>query len=135
MRVPVAALSLSVLCILSSSGTRLQAQAAAQNESLTALLRKLEQVVQSGDSAAYLQLLTDSADRTRATDFTSTELIPGATRVVIQERDRQPLPGTLPDNGYSLLVDAFVEYGARARIATAKFDEWRIPRCSGFFIG
>ena len=118
MRVALAALSLSVLCILSSSGTRLHAQASTQNESLVALLRRLEQVVQRGDTAAYLQLLTDTADRSRANDFASAELIPGATRVVIQERDRQPLQGTLPDDGYQLMVDTFIERGGRARIAT-----------------
>src|SRR5262249_50022951 len=74
------------------------------------LLRRLEQVVQAGDASAYMTLLTDSADRERARDFSNSELMPGATRAVIQERDRQPLKGTLPDNGYSLIVDAFVEY-------------------------
>src|SRR5438093_532892 len=78
----------------------------AQNTGIAVLLRRLEQVVQAGNAAAYLTLLTDSADRARVRDFSSAELMSGATRAVIQERDRQPLPGTLPDNGYSLLVDA-----------------------------
>jgi len=99
---------------------------AAPNIGVAVLLRRFEQVVQAGDAAAYLTLLTDSADRTRARDFSSSELAPGATRAVIQERDRQPLPGTLPDNGYSLLVDAFVEYGQRARIATWTIDVKRV---------
>src|SRR5215510_13661854 len=90
------------------------------------LLRRLEQVVQTGDATGYMTLLTDSADRARARDFGSSELMPGATRAVIQERDRQPLQGTLPDNGYSLLVDAFVEYGQRARIATWTIDIKRV---------
>jgi Peptidase family M1 domain len=90
------------------------------------LLRRLEQVVQSGDASGYMTLLTDSADRARARDFGGNELMPGVTRAVIQERDRQPLQGTLPDDGYSLLVDAFVEYGQRARIATWTIDIKRI---------
>src|SRR6185295_618521 len=98
----------------------------APNTGVAALLRRFEQVVQAGDAAAYLTLLTDSADRNRARDFGGTELMPGATRAVIQERDRQPLPGTLPDNGYSLLVDVFVEYGQRARIATWTIDIKRV---------
>jgi hypothetical protein len=93
---------------------------------VAALLRRLEEVVQAGDASAYMSLLTDSADRERARDFGGSELMPGATRAVIQERDRQPLKGTLPDNGYSLLVDAFVEYGQRARIATWSIDIKRI---------
>src|SRR3989442_13347528 len=98
----------------------------AQNTGIAVLLRRLEQVVQAGNAAAYLTLLTDSADRARVRDFSSAELMSGATRAVIQERDRQPLPGTLPDNGYSLLVDAFVEYGQRARIATWTIDVKRV---------
>src|SRR5437867_1483678 len=76
-------------------------------DGVTALLRKFEQTVQNADGPAFLALLADSADRTRSLDFASTELLPGATRVVIQERDRQPLPGTLPEHGYRVMVDTF----------------------------
>ena len=107
------------------------ADQAAPNNGVAALLRRFEQAIQSGDGAAYFTLLTDSADRTRARDFSSSELVPGATRAVIQERDRQPLPGTLPENGYSLLVDAFVEYGQRARIATWTVDVKRVGDSGG----
>src|SRR5215470_6991523 len=86
------------------------------------LLARLERVLQSGDGAAYLAALADSADRTRASDFIGTELLPGATRAVIQERDRQALAGTLPGNGYRLIVDTFAEYGSRARAATWRLD-------------
>src|SRR5262245_55873108 len=102
------------------------AEQAAQSNGVAVLLRRLEQVVQAGDAAAYLTLLTESADRSRARDFGGSELMPGATRAVIQERERQPLAGTLPDNGYSLLVDAFVEYGQRARVATWNLDVKRV---------
>jgi Peptidase family M1 domain len=95
-------------------------------DGVTALLRRFEQVVQNADAAAHQSLLADSADRARSADFASTELLPGATRVVIQERDRQPLAGTLPDNGYRLMVDAFAEYSGRARIATWLLDVKRV---------
>jgi hypothetical protein len=111
------------LLVLTSATAHAQT---APNTGVAALLRRFEQVVQAGDLEGYLGLLTDSADRNRARDFGGTELMPGATRAVIQERDRQPLPGTLPDNGYSLLVDAFVEYGQRARIATWTVDIKRV---------
>jgi len=119
----------AVVSLLAVTGGSVEARVQAgprENNGVARLLRQLEHVVQGGDAAAYLTLLTDSADRTRARNFSGSELAPGATRVVIQERDRQPLPGTLPDNGYSLLVDAFVEYGARARIATWMIDVKRI---------
>jgi hypothetical protein len=95
-------------------------------DGVTVLLRRFEQTVQNADTAAHQALLADSADRARSAEFASTEILPGATRVVIQERDRQPLPGTLPDNGYRLMVDAFAEYGGRARVATWVLDVKRV---------
>src|SRR6266487_851036 len=108
----------ALLSIVALAATAASGSASAQGpaDGVTALLRRFEQVVQNADAAAHQTLLADSADRPRSADFASTELLPGATRVVIQERDRQPLPGTLPDAGYRLMVDAFAEYGGRARI-------------------
>ena len=86
------------------------------------LLQQLEQAMQSGQTTRYLSLLSESADRTAARDFADSEIAPGVTRVVIQERDREPLLGTLPGNGYRLLVDAFIESRARARVVTWRID-------------
>ena len=86
------------------------------------LLDRLEKAVQSGNGEAYGELLSPTASTVRAANFTSLELRPGATRVVIQERDRQALRGTLSGNGYRLLVDAFIEFGTTARIATWQLD-------------
>src|SRR5258706_14943919 len=94
----------------------------ATGDGIRAFLLRLERVVRQGDVAAYENLLTKSADRGRAADFVDAELIPGVTRVVIQERDRGPLAGTVPGNGYTLVVDAFAEYGDRARISTWLLD-------------
>ena len=86
------------------------------------LLARMERILQAGDGPGYLAALADSADRNRARDFIGSELLPGAKRAVIQERDRQSLPGTLPGNGYRLIVDSFAEYGSRARAATWRLD-------------
>ena len=45
-------------------------------------------IVQNGDSAGFLALLSDGADRDRALDFAASELMPGVNRAVLQERDR-----------------------------------------------
>ena len=108
------------------------AQANPDDVKIRALLQRVEQVVRRSDTAAFLDLLSGSADQKGASDFASSEFRPGATRVVIQERDRQNLQGTLPGNGYTLTVDAFMEFGDRARIATWQLDvkrvddDWRI---------
>ena len=91
-----ALLSIVALAATATSGS---ASSQAPADGVTALLRRFEQVVQNADAAAHQTLLADSADRPRSADFASTELLPGATRVVIQERDRQPLPGTLTSPG------------------------------------
>jgi hypothetical protein len=97
------------------------------------LLQRLEQAIRTGDPATYLNLLAPSADRRRAENFLGVEIRPGVTRAVVIERDRQQLPGTLPGNGYRLMVDAFIEQGNRARIGTWQIDvkkiddvEWRL---------
>jgi hypothetical protein len=90
------------------------------------LLDRLEKAVQSGDGGAYSDLLSPTASTVRAANFTTLEFRPGATRVVIQERDRQALRGTLIGNGYRLIVDAFIEFGASARIATWQLDVRKI---------
>ncbi|MQA29768.1 MAG: hypothetical protein GEU82_08010 [Luteitalea sp.] len=111
----------------------LHGQASAEDLVIRALLRRLEAAAQQGDPAAYGALLTASANPGAAADFAATEFVPGATRVVVQERERQRLRGTLPGDGYSLTLDAFMEYGDRARVATWQVDvrksgetEWRI---------
>ena len=115
MRLQVVAALAASLAVISSSSVSSQDT---QGDGVRLLLFRLERAVQQGDPAAYGALLTDSADRGRAAGFVDSEMIPGMTRVVIQERDRGPLAGTVPGNGYKLVVDAFEEYGDRARIST-----------------
>jgi hypothetical protein len=62
------------------------------------LLARVERVVLTGDATGYFALLADSANRARAQDFASSELMTGAAHVALQERDRQPLAGGAPDS-------------------------------------
>ncbi|MBI3493924.1 MAG: hypothetical protein HY047_19425 [Acidobacteria bacterium] len=123
MRRPLRAAVLAALILLSVRGSP---RAQDQDEGMRTLLDAVERVARSGDSAAYAALLADGADPARARDFAGTELIPGATRAVVKERDRLPLAGTRPGNGYRLWVDAFTEFGSRSRVATWRLDVRRI---------
>jgi hypothetical protein len=98
------------------------ARAQQTDDSVRALLTRIEQVVRAGDPAAYFALLADGANRTRASEFASTELMPDVSRSVLQERDRIPLAGATPGNGYRLMVDVMAEFGSRARVATWQLD-------------
>jgi hypothetical protein len=111
----------------------LSAQAADPDEAkIRALLQQIERGAQEADAAGFLALRAGTADESLLEKFAREQFRPGSSRVVIQERDRAPLPGTLPGNGYALTVDAFMESGDRARIATwlleiKRVDEdWRI---------
>src|SRR3954462_9311953 len=80
----------------------------AQNaDAIQVLLRRVEQLVQAGNANAYIALLSDSADHARAREFAMGELTAGASPAVVQERDREPLRGTLPGDGFRLMVDVF----------------------------
>jgi peptidase M1-like protein len=110
-----------------------QADPGRDDARIRALVQQIEQTIRTGNPEIYSSVLSQTADRTRAENFLGVELRPGVTRVAIVERDRQHLIGTLPGTGYRIIVDAFIEYGSRARIATWQFDikkiddaEWRI---------
>jgi hypothetical protein len=87
------------------------------------LIRRLESVVGAGDPAAYLALMNSSADAEQARDFAAAEIRPGATRVVIQERDRARIVRSgVPTDHYRFVLDVFVEQGARARASTWQIE-------------
>src|SRR5437762_3291303 len=113
-----AAFVTACLMVAADNGVTVHAQA----DAVTELLRRLEQVAQRGDPSAFVALLGDVADRDDANDFADAEFPPGATRVVIQERERGPLAGTLPGVGYRLVVEAFVQSNDQARVATWQLD-------------
>ena len=118
------------MCLLLPGDARAQAQstppapsAPAADDTVERLLQQqLEPIVQAGDLLGYLDLVAGTADRGRAIDFGRSEILPGATRVVIQERERIPFGSSLEARGYRVAVDVFVEFGQRARIATWQID-------------
>ena len=72
-------------------------------------------------------LLSAVADRRFARDASRALIGPGITRAVIRERDRAPLEGTLPGDGYRLMIEIFTGRGSRARIDTWRLDIRRVP--------
>src|SRR5437867_1555098 len=122
----------SVLALIASvnggSAARgfLPAQNTQDTEGIRLLLQRLERTVQAGDVRGYLDLLSQTADREGADEFAATEILAGATRVVVREREREPLLGTLPGSGYRMSVDAFSEFGSKARSATWTLDVKRV---------
>ncbi len=98
---------------------------AQQADGVTQLLRRLETVVKNGDVDAFLAAVS-ADERSQLRDFASDELMGPVSRAVIQERDREPLRGTLPGDGYRLMLDLFSEKADRARVSTWRLDVRRV---------
>lgn len=96
-------------------------------DGIVRLLLKIEQLMQAGRPEAYMDLLSAVANRELAQGAAQALIGPGITRAVIRERDRAPLDGTLPGDGYRLMVEVFAERGTRARIMTWRLDVRRVP--------
>lgn len=132
----------TLLAAMVAIGPLLATPAAAQTPTATAsvdevrlreLLQQLEQAVTRRDGAAYLALAHPSASIVGAERFTDAEFRTVPTRVVVQERERAALTSVPMALGFALTVDAFIEAGDRARVATWMFDvrrgddqRWRI---------
>ncbi len=139
--VAVAAFVAALTCLGSAGPLGLRAAVAAaaaaqadpDDVKIRALLQRLEQIARRSDAAAYLALLAGSADREGRRRISPLEFRPRRRRASsFRSAIASPSPGTLPGNGYSLTVDAFMEYGDRARVATWQLDvkrvddDWRI---------
>jgi hypothetical protein len=92
------------------------------------LLNRLEQLLQHNNRDDFPSLLSTpditGAEAEQATDdLFSYE----TTRAVVKERDRTPLEGALPGDGYHVIVEIMTETAGRARVLTARLDVRR-PR-------
>ncbi|MBE3072428.1 MAG: hypothetical protein IMZ67_05585, partial [Acidobacteria bacterium] len=100
-------------------------------DGIATLLHRLEAAIESGQVSRYLTLLSSSADRERAEIFAAAIAASRITRAIVRECDRTPLFGTLPGDGYQLLVEVFAEDGSRARLATWRLDVRRLGTSLG----
>jgi hypothetical protein len=123
---------IAILLVLLCLGAPLRAEqsipALSDEElSIQAFLKAVEVAISTTDREAWLALLSQNADRPAATEFFDAMVPQGVTRAVVRERDRTDLMGALPGEGYRLLVEVFIETGARGRILTWRLDVRR-PR-------
>jgi hypothetical protein len=92
-----------------------------------ALVRKFERALNAADKAALLALFASSVPHSQVQQYTNDLLVTGAVRTTIRERDRIPLEGAPPGDGYSLIIEFFIETAGKARILTAGMDVRRPP--------
>ena len=123
--------SLGLAALLSVLPPQAQAQppAAAPVDGIAALLSQVQTLVAaSADAAAFSTFISPAADRVSVEQFFADLSAPGVTRAVVRERDRAPLDGVLPGDGFRLVVDFFTESATRGRIFTAAVDVRRPSR-------
>jgi hypothetical protein len=136
----VSLLLLVVVCAAPIEARGVQAQApAAPPDGVATLLNRVEKLLLAADPAGFTPLFSTVASREKLAEFIDDLVHPGVTRAVVRERDRVALDGTLPGDGYRLVVDFFTESTARGRILTARVDvrrphgssddDWRIAEC------
>jgi hypothetical protein len=105
--------------------------AAGADDSLAAITSRLEQALVQGNPDGYLALVAPGSDHVATRAFGQSMFAPGITRAVLRERDRLPLAGVAEGEGYRLLLEAFLERGRTARIATWQLDVRRTADASG----
>src|SRR6476661_11272402 len=72
---------------------------------LQAFLQDVETAISTSDRQRWTDLLSGSANRDESLQFFD-EMVPqGITRVIVKERDRSALQGTLPGEGFRLVVE------------------------------
>ncbi len=102
---------------------------AAASDGIVVLMNRAEKLLLAGNADAFDALFWPTARAEPLQSFARDLVLPGTTRAVVRERDRAPLEGVLPGDGYRLIVDFFTEGSERARIVTAGV-EVRKPRAS-----
>jgi hypothetical protein len=91
------------------------------------MVRKFERLLNAGDRPGLLTLFAPSVPPHQVEQYTNDLLVSAAVRTTVRERARAPLEGAPPGDGYSLIIEFFVETAGKARILTAGMDIRRPP--------
>jgi hypothetical protein len=86
------------------------------------MVRKFERLLNAGDRPGLLTLFAPSVPPHQVEQYTNDLLVSAAVRTAVRERARAPLEGAPPGDGYSLIIEFFVETAGKARILTAGMD-------------
>src|SRR4026207_668975 len=86
------------------------------------LLRRFEQALNQNNRPDLTGMFSPAVAATKIDLYLGTLLMPGAVKTTVRLRDRSPLEGAPPGDGYSLVVEFFIETTGRARILAAGMD-------------
>ena len=120
-------LFLLLACLL-GPGVPLYAQAQAPApDPVDTLLRRVAAILNAGDRTALPPLFGPTLSPARVEQHVNDLFTAGAIRTAVFERARAPLEGVPEGDGYTLVVEFFIETSGRARIITAGLDVQRPP--------
>jgi hypothetical protein len=91
------------------------------------MVRKFERLLNAGDRPGLTTLFAPSVPPHQVEQYTNDLLVSDAVRTTVRERARAPLEGAPPGDGFSLILEFFVETAGKARILTAGMDIRRPP--------
>ena len=110
-----------IACALSCA-TAVHAQPRSAGDPVDAVVRRLERVLTSGDTAAFPALFDASVSEEKVTRHSLDFFYPNAVRIALFERNRSPLEGVPAGDGFRVVVEFFMETKGQARIVTAGLD-------------
>jgi hypothetical protein len=95
---------------------------ATQPDPVAPLLLRFERALNQSDRPALTGMFSPDVASSEVELYLGSLLMPGAVKTTVRLRDRSPLEGAPPGDGYSLVVEFFIETPGRARILTASMD-------------
>ena len=98
------------------------AQSRSAGDPVDAVVRHLERVLTSGDKAGFPALFDTSVSEDKVTQHSFDLFYANAVRIAVFERNRSPLEGVPPGDGFRVVVEFFMETTGQARILTAGLD-------------
>src|SRR5262245_20077440 len=109
-------------CLLLAAPVRGQ-----EGDPVDVILRKFDRALNAADRPTLESLFGPTVTPSQVQQLERDLLVPNAVHVAVRLRDRSPLEGAPPGDGFSLIVEFFVETAGKARILTTGMDVRRPP--------
>lgn len=119
---PILVVALVLCCAIATP-----AQAPTPVNGVAVLLSRLERLLETSDPERLNALLSPNAAPGLVEQFGPRLFSAGTTHAVVREREREPLSGALPGDGFRLVIEALTETRGTARLVTARMDVRRPP--------
>src|SRR5690349_6035100 len=119
--------ALALLVCLAGAAAPVSAQERPGADPVAALLARLEQMLVRGERGQFAGMFGQTVAEAGIRRYEIDLFLQGAVKAVVRERERAPLEGAPPGDGFRLVVEFFVATPGRARILTTGMDVRRPP--------